>query len=169
MCTSPSLSDGIEKLLNSLAQSGLILPASKLWACWWHCKVVVAFRVQPKSHIFLHKCARSLWERMWLWEEQEKCPFHYFVWVGLRYLRVSWGWAGSQELLLFEAMISLLLWGWSKPSASHLNCSWGILRFCLLYPRGIIYTNKREQKKNLHGKPLMFCAETPCTISYVKH
>lgn len=96
-------------------------------------------------------------------------PFHHFVWVGLHNLRMSWGLLGLLSSSCCKQCSSHLFWGWSKPRASHANCSWEILQLCLLYPQGTIYTNKREQEKNLCGKALMSCAQTPRTIWYVNH
>lgn len=106
---------------------------------------------------------------MWLWKKKKSL-------LPLSLLCLGWvtlfkGVLGVSGLLrvapIWNNGLSHLLWGWSRPSASHLNCSWGILLFCLLYPQGTIYTNKTEQEKNLRGKPLMLCTENPCTICYV--
>lgn len=119
-----------------------------------------------KSHTFLHNYDRETPKREW--DQKKKfSPFHPFLWVGLHYLRISWGLSGLLSSSCCKQCFSLLFWGWSKPRASHVNCSWGILQLCLLYPQGTTYTNKREQEENLCGKALMSCAEAPHIIWYV--
>lgn len=120
-----------------------------------------------KSHTSLHNYGRETSEREW---DQKKLFFLLSSFcLGWVTSRVSWGLLGLLSSSWCKQCFSLLFRGWSKPRASHINCSWGILQFCLLYPQGTLYTNKREQEKNPCGKALMSCAETPRTIWYVNH
>ena len=109
-----------------------------------------------KSHAFLHKCGREyIRENVTLGGKKNHfCPFHYFVWVGLHYLRVSWGLQVSWELLLFETMFSLICHQAGADLQLHISTAHEAFCSSACYILRAPYTLIRQSKRRTYVESL---------------